>query len=176
MKKIVVLLLAFILLFSFSNTAHAETLTSQAKSYILIDAGTGNVLLEKEADTQLPCASLVKVMSMLLFCEAEKSGRLSLTDTVTISKEAAAKGGTQVFLDANTTHSVENLLKAVALCSANDATAALAEKVAGSEEAFVEMMNKKAEVLGIAKNFKNSTGLSPARQALCEDILPHRLL
>lgn len=166
MKKIIVLVSALIILFSFTITAHAETLTSQAKSYILIDAGSGNVLLEKDADKQLPCASLIKVMSMLLFCEAEKSGRLSLKDTVTISKEAAAKGGTQVFLDANTAHSVGDLLKAVAVCSANDATAALAEKVAGSEQAFVEMMNKKAQVLGIAQNFKNATGLEAEGQTM----------
>lgn len=184
MKKTVVLLLAIIILFSFSNTAHAETLTSQAKSYILIDAGSGNVLLEKDADTQLPCASLIKTMSLLLFCEAEKSGRLSLNDTVTISREAAAKGGTQVFLDANTTHSVENLLKAVTVCSANDATAALAEKIAGSEQAFVEMMNKKAEVMGIAQNFKNSTGLEAEGQtmsardisAICRELVKYDLI
>ncbi|MGE5495521.1 MAG: D-alanyl-D-alanine carboxypeptidase family protein [Burkholderiales bacterium] len=184
MKKTVVLLLAIIILFSFSNTAHAETLTSQAKSYILIDAGSGNVLLEKDADTQLPCASLIKTMSLLLFCEAEKSGRLSLNDTVTISREAAAKGGTQVFLDANTTHTVEDLLKAVTVCSANDATAALAEKVAGSEEAFVEMMNKKAEVMGIAQNFKNSTGLEADGQtmsardisAICRELVKYDLI
>lgn len=184
MRKIVVLMVALIILFSCSITAYAETLTSQAKSYILVDAGSGNVLLEKDADTQLPCASLVKVMSLLLFCEAEKSGRLSLSDTVTISKEASSKVGTQVFLDANTTHTVGDLLKAVAVCSANDATAALAEKVAGSEEAFVEMMNKKAEVMGIAQNFKNSTGLDAEGQtmsarnisAICRELVKYDLI
>jgi D-alanyl-D-alanine carboxypeptidase (penicillin-binding protein 5/6) len=184
MKRIVVFLLAFIILFSFTDTARAETLTSQAKSYILVDAGSGNVLLEKDADTQLPCTSLIKVMSLLLFCEAEKSGKLSLNDTVTISKDAASKAGTQVFLDANTTHPVGDLLKAVAVCSANDATAALAEKVAGSEEAFVEMMNKRAGVLGIAQNFKNSTGLEAEGQTMsardistvCRELVKYDLL
>ncbi len=166
MKKLIVFVSALILLFSFTVTVYAEPLATKSKSYILVDAGSGNVLMEKDADAQYECASLVKVMSLLLFCEAEKSGRLSLSDTVTISRHAASMGGTQVFLDANTSHPVENLLKAVTVNSANDAAVALAEKVAGSEEAFVEMMNKKAGVLGVSQNFKNSTGLEAQGQTM----------
>lgn len=166
MKKFVVFVLALIMIFLFAGVAYAQTPTSQSKSYILIDAGSGSVLMEKDADKQLECASLIKVMSLLLFCEAEKSGRLSLQDTVTVSSHAASMGGTQVFLDANTSHSVENLLKAVAINSANDAAVALAEKVAGSEEAFVEMMNKKAGVLGLSSKFMNATGLDAEGQTM----------
>ncbi|MGI5848581.1 MAG: D-alanyl-D-alanine carboxypeptidase family protein [Christensenellales bacterium] len=165
MKKIIVLLVLLII-FVFPNAAFAEGEASQAKSYILIDAGSGNVLKEQNADEQRDCASLVKVMSLLLFFESEQNGRVSLTDTVTISQHAASMGGTQVFLDVNTTHTIGDLLKAVIVCSANDAAAALAEKIAGSEEAFVEMMNKKANVLGIGAKFVNSTGLSAEGQTM----------
>jgi serine-type D-Ala-D-Ala carboxypeptidase (penicillin-binding protein 5/6) len=166
MKKLVVFVLVTMLLSGFAVTAHAAGLTTQAKSYILVDAGSGNVLMEKDADKELDVASVVKTMSLLLFLDAEKSGKLSLTDTVTVSKNAASKGGTQVFIDANTTHKVEDLLKAVMVCSANDACVALAEKVAGSEEAFVEMMNKEAGVLGIYSHFVNSTGLAAEGQTM----------
>ncbi len=166
MKKFVVFVLALIIICSFAGIAYAAAPTSQSKSYILIDAGSGSVLMEKDSDKQLECASLIKVMSLLLFCEAEESGRLSLQDTVTISSHAASMGGTQVFLDANTSHSVDNLLKAVAINSANDAAVALAEKVAGSEDSFVEMMNKKAEVLGISSKFVNATGLEAQGQTM----------
>lgn len=166
MKKLVVFLLVFALVFAFSATANAEGITLKAKSYILMDAGSGTALLEQDADEQLECASVVKVMSMLLFFEAEQGGRMALTDTVTISSYAASMGGTQVFLDIGTTHTVENLLKAVVVCSANDATVALAEKLAGSEEAFVEMMNKKAGVLGLGAHFVNATGLSADGQTM----------
>lgn len=184
MKRLIVFVTALILVFSFAATAYAEPLTTKSKSYILMDAGSGNVLMEKESDAQYECASLVKVMSLLLFCEAEKSGRLSLADTVTVSANAASMGGTQVFLDANTSHTVENLLKAVTINSANDAAVALAEKVAGSEEAFVDMMNKKAGVLGISQNFKNSTGLDAQGQTMsardvavvCRELVKYDLL
>lgn len=183
MKKIVVFVLALMIILSFSSIAYAAP-ESQSKSYILIDAGSGSVLMEKDADKQLECASLVKVMSLLLFCEAEKSGKLSLQDTVTVSSHAASMGGTQVFLDANTSHSVENLLKAVSINSANDATVALAEKVAGSEEAFVEMMNKRAEVLGLSSKFVNATGLDAQGQTMsardiakvCQELVKYDLI
>lgn len=184
MKKFVVFILALILMFSFAEIGYAQAPESKSKSYILIDAGSGSVLMEKDADKQLECASLIKVMSLLLFCEAEKSGRLSLQDTVTISSHAASMGGTQVFLDANTSHTVENLLKAVAINSANDATVALAEKVAGSEEAFVEMMNKKAGVMGLSSKFVNASGLDAQGQTMsasdvakvCQELVKYDLI
>jgi len=181
MKRILVIAIAIVLVFAFTITAYAEGFTAQAKGYILIDA-SGNVLAEENADEQLPCASVAKVMSILLFLEAEQSGRLSLQDNVTISEHAASMGGTQVFLDVNTTHTVEDLLKSVVVCSANDAAVALAEKTAGSEDAFVEMMNKKAGVLGIKATFVNATGLGDeqkisARDAatVCQQLVKHDL-
>lgn len=184
MKKFVVFILALILMFSFAEIGYAQAPESKSKSYILIDAGSGSVLMEKDSDKQLECASLIKVMSLLLFCEAEESGRLSLQDTVTISSHAASMGGTQVFLDANTSHTVENLLKAVAINSANDATVALAEKVAGSEEAFVEMMNKKAGVMGLSSKFVNASGLDAQGQTMsasdvakvCQELVKYDLI
>ncbi len=166
MKKLFIAVLVFIMIFAFCINAHAEDIASQAKSCILIDAGSGNILFEKNADEQLECASVIKAMSMLLFFEAEQNGKLSLTDTADISEHASSMGGTQVFLDMGTTHKVGDLLKAVVVCSANDAAVALAEKVAGSEEAFVQMMNKKADVMGLSANFVNASGLSAEGQTM----------
>ena len=182
MKRILVIALAIVLVFAFTATAYAEGFTAQAKGYILIDANSGHVLAEQNADEQLPCASVAKVMSLLLFMEAEDSGRLSLGDNVTVSDHAASMGGTQVFLDVNTTHSVEDMLKAAVVCSANDATVALAEKMAGSEDAFVEMMNKKAGVMGIKSTFVNATGLGDEQKisardaaAICQQLVKYDL-
>lgn len=166
MKKVIILAVVFMLAFAMCIPAYAEGFEAQGESYILIDAGSGNVLAEQNADEQLECASVTKTMSILLFLEAEQSGRISLKDTVTITSHAASMGGTQVFLDVNTSHTVEDLLKAVIVCSANDAAVALAEKVAGSEEAFVEMMNKKADVMGLGANFVNASGLSTEGQTM----------
>jgi D-alanyl-D-alanine carboxypeptidase (penicillin-binding protein 5/6) len=118
----------------------------------------------------MECAGVVKTMSMLLIFDAVKTGRISLTEPVTISEHAASMGGTQVFLDVNTSHTVENLIKAMVICSANDATVALAEKVAGSEDAFVEMMNKKAEVMGLTGRFTNATGLGSDKMLTARDV------
>ncbi len=147
-------------------TAHAEAISPQAKSFILMDANSGTVLQEKDADAQMPCASLVKTMTMMLLFDAVKTGRLSLEDTVTISEHAASMGGTQVFLDINTAHTVANLMKAMVVASANDATVALAEKMAGSEQAFVEMMNTKAQEMGLGAHFVNATGLDADGQTM----------
>jgi len=184
MKKLIVFALVFMTLLALPPAAAAAGLTTQAKSYILVDAGSGAALIEKDADKQLECASLVKSMSLLLFFDAEKNGRLSLSDTITVSKNAASKGGTQVFIDANTMHKVSDLLKAVVVCSANDACVALAEKIAGSEEAFVEMMNKKAREMGLSANFVNCTGLSAQGQTMsardvakvCAELVKYDLL
>ncbi len=182
MKKVLIIAFAFLLVFALNVTAFAQGYTARAKGFILIDANSGNVLAEQNADEQLPCASVAKVMSILLFLEAEASGRLSLNDQVTISDHAASMGGTQVFLDVNTTHTVEGLLEAAIVCSANDAAVALAEKTAGSEEAFVEMMNKKAGVLGINSTFINATGLGDEQKisardaaAICRELVKHDL-
>ncbi len=166
MKKLLIIALATMLALALPTAAFAQGITPNAKAFVLMDANSGTVLEESNADEQLPCASVVKTMTMLLIFNAVDSGRLSLTDTVTISEHAASMGGTQVFLDTNTMHTVENLIKAMAICSANDATVALAEKLAGSEQAFVEMMNKQAQAMGLGAKFVNATGLNADGQTM----------
>jgi len=170
MKKILIVMMAVLLLCAPWLTAYAEGLEIKSKAWILVDAGSGNVLSENNADEPMECAGVVKTMSMLLIFDAVKTGRIALTEQVTVSKEAASMGGTQVFLDVNTSHTVENLIKAMVVCSANDATVALAEKVAGSEKAFVDMMNKEAEVLGLKGRFTNTTGLGTDKTMTARDV------
>ncbi|MBQ9833738.1 MAG: D-alanyl-D-alanine carboxypeptidase [Bacilli bacterium] len=137
-----------------------EDLVPNSKSAILIETSTGKVLYEKNPDEKLPPASMTKVMSMLLIMEAIDEGRLNLTDEVEISPTAASMGGSQVFLQAGERYPVEELLKGIAIASGNDAVVALAEKVAGSVEKFVEMMNEKAQKLGLSNtHFDNPHGL-----------------
>ena len=138
----------------------AVELDIPAKAAILIDAATGTVLYEQNAHTPLPPASVTKVMTMLLIMEAIDDGRIGWEDTVTASATAAAKGGSQIYLEEGETMSVSTLLKSVAVSSANDAACALAEHIAGSETAFVNAMNQRAKELGMNEtNFVNCTGL-----------------
>jgi D-alanyl-D-alanine carboxypeptidase (penicillin-binding protein 5/6) len=133
----------------------------KAKGAILIDGTTGTVLLEKDSNQKLPIASVTKVMSMLLIMEAIDSGALAFDSKVTISEHSYSMGGSQVWLEPGETFTVDELMKAVAIHSANDATVALSEAVAGSEEAFVALMNQKAEALGMTNTmFKDCTGLT----------------
>ncbi|MBQ8342216.1 MAG: D-alanyl-D-alanine carboxypeptidase, partial [Clostridia bacterium] len=111
------------------------------KSAILMDATTGTVLFEQNADTPLPPASVTKVMTLLLVMEAIEAGAIRLSDMVTVSANAASMGGSQVYLKEGETMSVEEMLKCVVIASANDCAVALAELVAGSEEGFVKRMN-----------------------------------
>ena len=145
-----------------ANSAHAAEFQgeSDAKALILMEAETGTVLYEKNADQALPPASVTKVMSMLLVMEAVDSGKITLDDMVTVSEYAANMGGSQVYLEAGETFSVHELLKCVVVSSANDACVALAEHICGSEEGFVAEMNKRASELGMANtNFENTNGL-----------------
>lgn len=138
----------------------AVELNVPAKSAVLIDAATGTVLYEQDAHTALPPASVTKIMTMLLIMEAIDSGRIGWEDTVTASESAAAKGGSQIYLKVGETMPVSTLLKSVAVSSANDAACALAEHIAGSESAFVDMMNARAKELGMENtHFVNCTGL-----------------
>lgn len=131
-----------------------------AKSAILMDADTGEILYEQDADTPLPPASVTKVMTLLLVMEAIDSGKISLTDSVSVSEEAAKMGGSQVYLEPGETMSVEEMIKCVVIASANDAAYALAEHVAGSEAVFVKMMNARAAELGMkTAHFENTNGL-----------------
>ncbi|MBQ3355958.1 MAG: D-alanyl-D-alanine carboxypeptidase [Oscillospiraceae bacterium] len=138
----------------------AETLEIAAPSAILMDAATGTVLFEKNANERLAPASVTKIMTLLLVMEALDSGRIGWDDTVTASETAAGKGGSQVYLEVGEQMSMDEMLKSVVVSSANDCATALAEHVAGSESAFVAMMNERAAQLGLTDtHFVNCTGL-----------------
>ena len=142
------------------------------KSAVLMEERTGAVLFAQNENEQLPPASITKVMSLLLFMEALESGKISLDDVVVCSDTAAAYGGSQIWLEPGEEMTVNDLLKAVAIASANDATVCLAEYVAGSEEAFVQMMNQKARELGMTgTTFQCAAGLdSPGHLSTARDI------
>ena len=134
--------------------------TVRAKAAVLMDADSGTVLAHYNKDERLYPASVTKIMSLLLVAEAVDSGTIKLTDEVTASTNASSKGGSQIWLKEGETMTVDELLKATAIYSANDACTALGELIAGSSEAFVDMMNKKAAELGMKNtNFVNCTGL-----------------
>lgn len=131
-----------------------------AKSALLMDAGTGRVLMAMNEHEKVYPASVTKIMALLLVAEAIDEGRLKLSDMITTSTNASSKGGSQIWLKEGETMSVDDLLKATAIYSANDACTALGEQIAGSSEAFVDMMNEKARELGMSNtNFVNCTGL-----------------
>ena len=139
---------------------HGVSLEVAAPSAVLMEAATGTVLYEKDAHTPLPPASVTKIMTLLLVMEALDAGRIGWDDTVTASEAAAAKGGSQVYLEAGEQMSLQEMLKSVVVVSANDCATALAEHVAGSEAAFVELMNRRAQELGMENtHFVNCTGL-----------------
>lgn len=161
--------MAFFLSFFHMQPAVAEEqveqieLTEDANAAILLERDTGEILYEKNAHEKLPPASMTKVMTLLIIMEALDDGRLQLDDQVTVSERASSMGGSQVFLAAGEQMSIEDLIKAIAIASANDASVALAEHIAGSEEAFVKMMNDKVKELNLENTmFKNSSGL-PAK-------------
>ncbi len=142
------------------QTAVGTTLDIKAKSAILMEVNTGKILYEMNADEQLPPASITKIMSLLLVMEAIDRGDMSLEDVVSTSEHAASMGGSQIWLEVGEGMTVDDLLKAAVIASANDATVALGEAIAGSEEGFVAMMNERAKELGMTNTvFKNATGL-----------------
>ncbi|CAM3426676.1 serine hydrolase [Hydrogenibacillus schlegelii] len=135
-------------------------LAPDAVSAILVDMDTGTVLYEKNADEKRPPASITKIMTLLLIMEALERGDIRITDVVTASERAASMGGSQIFLAPGERMTVEDLIKAIAIASANDASVAMAEHLAGSEAAFVARMNEKAKALGMNNtHFANATGL-----------------
>lgn len=138
----------------------AESLLLESPSVILMEPVTGQILYEKNADEQRHPASVTKVMTLLLIFEAIGQGRMSLEDTVTISEHAASMGGSQCFFEAGETQTVEDMIKCIIIASGNDAAVAMGEHIAGSEEAFVQMMNDKAAELGMTNtHFENACGL-----------------
>ncbi len=145
---------------SVSNAAIGSKLEIAAKSVVLLEAFTGQVLYEDNSSEKLPPASITKVMALLLIMEAIDRGDMSLEDVITASEHACSMGGSQIWLEPGETMTVDELLKATVIASANDATVALGEAIAGSEEGFVAMMNEKAKKLGMSgTRFVNCTGL-----------------
>ena len=160
MRKIGCLTLVICVLLTMLPAVRAAEPEIAAKSAVLLDAATGTVLYEHNAHQPLHPASVTKVMTMLLIMEALDAGRIRWDDTVTASEAAAAKGGSQIYLKAGETMSVTDMLKSIAVSSANDCACAMAEHIAGSEGAFVDMMNKRAAELGMNDtHFVNCTGL-----------------
>ena len=188
MKKFVSLFLSAVLMLQLIITANAKTVTKEfeestavfnatatakaekakqklpvdikAKSAILMEVTTGKVLLEYNADEKLFPASVTKIMTMLLVMEAIKEGKISLSDVVVCSENASKKGGSQIWLEPGEEMTVNDLLKATVIGSANDAATLLGEYVSGSEEAFVDLMNVRAKELGMTNtHFDNATGL-----------------
>ena len=164
MKKFISFLLALFIAITqvsiiFADTEEAK-LDIVSKSAVLMDASTGKILYEKNSHEKLPPASVTKVMTMLLICEALESGKIKEDDDVQISETAASMGGSQIFLEPGEIQKVDTLLKSIAVASANDACVAMAEYVGGSVEEFVVLMNKRAKELGMNDtNFVNTNGL-----------------
>ncbi len=165
MKKICSVMLSALFLFCLLNlnvTAQTQQMQVEvkAKSAVLMEATTGEVLMSMNEHEKVYPASVTKIMSLLLITEAIDQGKIALTDVVTASKEASQKGGSQIWLKEGEQMTVDDLLKATAVASANDACTALGEFVAGSETAFVKMMNDRAKELGMNDTvFENCTGL-----------------
>lgn len=166
MKRVWALFSVLVLLGTLVLGVGAEGLEVPAKSALLMDVATGTVLYEKNAHEALPPASVTKIMTMLLIMEAIDSGTLGYDDIVTASEAAAAKGGSQVFLKAGEQMTVSEMLKSIAVSSANDCACAMAEHLSGSESAFVEQMNRRAQELGMRDtHFVNCTGLDDGPDA-----------
>lgn len=149
---------------AFSPLAGAEEtkidLAELSKSAVLIERDTGKVLYEKNSNEKLPPASMTKIMTMLLIMESVEKGKIRWNDKVRTSEYAASMGGSQIFLEPGEEMTVDEMLRGIAIGSGNDASVAMAEKIAGSAEGFVEMMNKKVKELGLKNtSFKNPTGL-----------------
>lgn len=143
-----------------ANAASGGAVDVSAVSAVLIEGSTGETLFEKDKDKELVPASITKIMTLNLIFEAIDNKKISLDDMVTVSEYAASMGGSQVFLEPNESQTVNDMIKCISIASANDAAVAMAEKIAGSEEAFVKQMNEKAKALGMKHTqFKNCTGL-----------------
>ena len=172
MKKLLILFLIF---FSLVLTTHAEdttqsesvnskstniSLAENAKSAIMLEASTGKIIFEKNANEKLPMASMTKMMTLLIIMENIENGNIKWSDSVITSEHAASMGGSQIFLEVGEEMTVEELVKGICIASGNDAAVAMAEKIGGTEEEFVKLMNKKAKELQLKNtNFTNACGL-----------------
>lgn len=165
MKRFISVFLAIIFItcqntFVFADKNTSNNINISSKSAVLMDVSSGQVLYEKNCHDKLPPASVTKVMTMLLICEALESGKIKINDEVTVSENAASMGGSQIFLEPGEVQTVDTLLKGISVASANDACVAMAEYIGGSVEEFVDMMNKKAKDLKMNDtNFVNTNGL-----------------
>ena len=169
-KKLFIIAISFILVLGFivcqaslnTNLVVSANFKNdlQHRASVLIEKNTGNILVNNNAHDRHPIASVTKLMTVLLTFENLENGYISLTDKVLVSENAHGMGGSQIFLDANTEYVLEDLLKSVIVCSANDSSVALAEYIAGSENNFVKLMNEKAKALNLNNtNYSNCTGL-----------------
>ncbi len=166
MKRLCILLAACLLILPLTLPIRAVELDTPGKSAVLMDIATGTVLYQRNAHERLAPASVTKVMTMLLIMEAIDSGKIGWDDQVIASEAAAAKGGSQIYLKVGETMSVSDMLKSIAVSSANDCACAMAEHLAGSEQAFVQKMNDRAKELGMEDtHFVNCTGLDDAEDA-----------
>ncbi|MCK5556434.1 MAG: D-alanyl-D-alanine carboxypeptidase, partial [Alphaproteobacteria bacterium] len=156
-KKIILFVAAFLLVYATSS--YAAVISTPATHAILLDAGTGTVLLDKNADDRMPTSSMSKVMTLYMVFDALKKGQLKLNDNLLVSEKAWRMGGSKMFIKVGSKVKVEDLIRGVAIQSGNDATIALAEGIAGSEEAFAERMNSRARKLGMMNShFMNASG------------------
>lgn len=145
-----------------------QTMAQTARSYVLMEQSSGKILLERDAEKAFPPASITKVMTLLLINEAIDAGKINWDDSVTISEHAAHMGGSQVFMEPGETQTVRDLVKCICIASANDAAVAMSEYIAGSEAQFVELMNKRAQELGMTHTtFKNACGLHVEGHVSC---------
>ncbi len=161
MKKIISWFLSLFILMSFWTVPVEAALEISSPSVVLVEASTGQVIYEKNASERRSPASITKIMTLLLTFEALENQKISLKDSVMTSEHAASMGGSQVFLEPGEIQSLETMIKCIVVASANDASVAVAEHIAGSEQAFVDMMNEKAVALGMADtHFEDCCGLS----------------
>lgn len=163
-RKICVLMLVLTIVVNSLLVCAAEpvknTITTTARGYVLMEADSGKVLIENNADAAVPPASITKVMTLLLIYDAVNAGKITWDDKVTISEHAAGMGGSQAYMEPGEEQTVRDLVKCISIASANDAAVAMGEYIAGSEPQFVDMMNKKAADLGMTSTvFKNACGL-----------------
>ncbi len=164
MKKLILSITLFfsafpMLVFALNDPA-TDNLATNAKSALIMEASTGKIVFEKNIHERYAPASMTKMMSLLLIMENIEEGKLSWDEEITTSAHASSMGGSQIFLQVGEKMSVRDLIRGIAIASGNDATVALAEKIGGTEEGFVKMMNDKAKALGLKNtNFKNAVGL-----------------
>ncbi|MEK3808192.1 MULTISPECIES: D-alanyl-D-alanine carboxypeptidase family protein [unclassified Metabacillus] len=164
MKRLLSTAVLSTMILTIATPAFAEEgsvqLADKAKSAVLIERDTGNILYDKNSDEKLPPASMTKIMTMLLIMEEIDKGQLKMDEKVRTSEYAASMGGSQIFLEPGEEMTVHEMLKGIAIASGNDASVAMAERISGSEDAFVEKMNKRVKALGLKNTaFQNPTGL-----------------